>query len=187
MKNSGRKKRRAYLEDFAKNADGSYDYVGTAYAYDAENGLPRKSLLAAVSVCSALIAASVALEGTVRAPGTGNSPFVLIPYAACVITMLVMLWATVGLCFAGDPIREYRHERYVRPIKRRAVAFAIAEALCAVGEVVYIATNGVGDSLFAAIAFFALCALGAAAALFAGRTIASAKWTRIEKKSRLEK
>ena len=187
MKSSERKKRRAYLQDFEKNAAGRYEYIGAAYAYADGDRLPRKLFLLRLIVCSALAAASVALMGTIRAPGMDNSPFVLLPYAVCVIAMLVLLWATVGICFAGDPIREYKHERCVLHIMRRAVVFAVAEALCAIGEIVCIAVNGVGDHLFGAIAFFVLCAVGAVSSLFAGKTIASAKWTKINKKSRLEK
>ena len=187
MKSTGRKKRRAYLQDFVRNADGTYEYVGTAYAYSAENGTPRKAFLARVAVCSAVCAASVALKGTVPSPGTDNSPFVLLPYAACAIAMLIFLWATAGILFSGDPIREYKLERAVRPIMRRAAAFAIAEGLCAVGETVFIIMNGVGDKLIGAIAFYALCALGAASAMYVGRTVSSAKWTKIERKSRIEK
>jgi hypothetical protein len=148
--------------------------------------MTRKAFVARVAVCSAASAACVALEGTVRAPGTDSSPFVLIPYAVSVIALLVFLWASVGLCFSPDPIREYKYERYVLPMKRRAVVFAIAEGLCAAGETVYLITGEKTDGVLYAALFYALCALGAFAAVFAGKTVASSKWKRIEKKSRLE-
>ncbi len=178
MKTTERKKRRAYLQDFVKGADGDYGYVGTSYAYA---GASRRDFLVRIAVCAVLAAASLFLEGTVRAPGMDHSPFVLLPYAASVVALLLLLWPAAGLLLTGDPVREYRYQRYVEPMMRRGAAFAVCEGLCAAGEIVCIALGGIGDMLGAAVGFFALCAVGAAAAVFLGRTVRTAAWKRIEK------
>lgn len=186
MKISERKKRRAYLQDFEKDADGKYQYVGTLYSYSDDNAVSYKAFVARSALCAAAVACGVALEGTVRAPGTDNSPIVLLPYAVSLIAMLVFLWAAIGLLFAGRRVREYRYERYAEPLWRRAVILAVGEGIAAAGEIVFIALNGVGERLFAAIAYLALCALCAAAALYSGRSAGAVKWKRIARKSKLE-
>lgn len=189
MKKTERKKRRVYLQDFEKGADGHFEYTGASYAYEDENPVSRKAFVARLAVSLFAIAACAALKGSFKVPGMtgwgGTSPIVLIPYAISLVAMLLLLWAGVGLCMAGDPIREYKYERCVEPLRRRSVFFAAAEGLCAVGEIVYIILYGVGENLVGAILFFALCAIAGAAAVFAGREVSRAKWKFAPKKSRL--
>ena len=185
MKNTERKKRRAYLQDFEKGADGTFEYIGASYAYGEENPVSRRAFVTRIAVCLALVAVCAALEGTFKVPGMDNSPFVLIPYAISIITMIFFFWAGVGLCMAGEPIREYKYERCVVPMKRRSITLAVAEGLCAVGEIVCLIIDGAGDAIVEAIVFFALCALAGAAAIFAGRDVSRTKWKPIPKKSRL--
>ena len=185
MKKTERKKRRAYLDDFTRDADGEYRYAGSVYEL-CEGGVTRRGFLARIAVCFAVTVLCTAGQGTLPAPGTDNSPFVLIPFAASVIALLVLLWAEAGILFAEYPMREYKLTRYVKSLWRRSVVFAAIEAAVAVGEAVYLIVSGTDGKLPGAFALFAMCALGAASALYAGNTARRAEWNKIVRTTSLE-
>ena len=186
MKKTERKKRRAYLDDFRKDASGEYRYEGDVYALDESTGLTKKGFVLRIALSLAAAVAAAAGQGLVPAPGMDNSPIVLIPYALSLIALLVLLWAEAGAVFAEYPMRKYKYERHVRTLPVRAIVFASFEAAIIVCQTVHLAIYGAGGKTAAAIAFYLFCVFGAAAALYAGHTAKRSRWDPVPKKSRHE-
>lgn len=186
MKKTERKKRRAYLDDFTKDASGEYRYEGDVYALDESSGLTKKGFVLRIALSLAAAVGATAGQGLVPSPGMDNSPIVLIPYALSLIALLVLIWAEAGAVFAEYPMRKYKYDRHVRTLPIRAIVFASFEAAIIVCQTVHLAIYGSGGKSVGAIAFYLLSVLGAAAALYAGHTAKRSRWDPVPKKSRHE-
>ena len=186
MKKTEKKKRRAYLSDFAKDPSGEYRYEGDVYVLDERSQTDRKGLLLRISLSLAAAIGAVLGEGLVPAPGMDNSPIVLIPFALSLIALLVLLWAGAGILFSEYPMRKYKYERHIKTLPVRGIVFAAVEGALIVGQTVHILIYGSGGKIPAALAFYFFCVLGAVAALYAGNTAEASLWVPVEKKSRLD-
>lgn len=172
-----RRKRRAYLDHFTKNAAGEYVYSGDCYTFQ-NVGKSRKRALTELWVYFGCAAAAVLAAGCIPAPGVGHCAYVLIPYVASLIAVFSCIWTVGQLTAGGDPMREYVYLDSVEKLPRRSVITAVCELLALVGEFVFLLRNGAGERLAYGLLFLVLMA-GSTLAVFLGRRcISRLKWSK---------
>lgn len=84
MEKKERKGRRAYLDDFRRTVDGEYIYIGATYAFQGEQSTRKRGLLRWGILAVGMVACAI-VGGCIRAPGTVNCAYVLIPYAVGIL------------------------------------------------------------------------------------------------------
>lgn len=172
-----RRKRRAYLDHFTKNAAGEYIYEGDHYTFQ-DTGKSRKRALTELWLLVGCTAAAVLAGGCIPAPGVGNCPYVLVPYVAAIITSFSGIWSLGQITAGGDPMREYVYHDSVEKLPGRALATAACAALALVGEVLFLCLNGGGGKLAFGLLFLLLMGGSAVAAFWTRRTISRLNWSK---------
>lgn len=171
QKKKTRRNRRAYLDDFYRDASGRYIYKGRMYAYvtqkpDRRHALRQLCLAGFGGLCALLV------NGVLPAPSMLNCPYVILPYALGLCAAASVCWALGRLASAGDPLREYVYQQTVQRLPMRCWLTVGCTALAAIGQIVYMALHGFGGHIAASLLFLA-AEMGAAAAYWAVQKVLS--------------
>ncbi len=175
-----KKGRRAYLNDFYKDASGQYVYGGNLYRYCGE-GKTRRRLLSELWLLCGGGALAVLIGGCLPAPGMSGCFYVLLPYAGCLVTAVSALWALGQLTGGGDPLREYTYEVTVLKLPFRLLLAAIFAGVTFLGEILLFFLEG-ADRQGAAMAGLLILLLVAGGCFYAGRwVLKQSRWEKKEK------
>lgn len=158
MAEKKKKGRRAYLDSFKKKSDGTYVYEGESYIFEGDD---LRGEAARICRLGAVMLAAIVAAGFVTAPGTGNSFYVLLPYAANLVAGVSVCWGIGRLAAGGSPLRAYVYQATVRQIPGRAVFAAVCAGAAIVGEIVFLCRNGadgkgIGAAVFLMLEVFVL-------------------------------
>lgn len=134
-----RRSRKAYLEDFHRNARGDFEYHGAYYRYlpqttskvsrQAAHPLLRmtRSYAGALALLWSLggleLLAAVAV-GCIPAAGMGNAFYVILPYAGLFAASVSLIWLLGRLSAGGNPLREYVYLATVKKLPGRCLLTA---------------------------------------------------------------
>lgn len=165
----GRAKRASY---FIQSGTGEYIYQGPLYASENGHGMTPKGAMVRRWCFGIAVAVLEVLAGCLPAPGTADRFYVLVPYAAAIITAGVLIWGLAQMPGDGGPVREYVYESWVVPMPLRTMAAAILAFLAGAGEVLELILRGSGGKTAAAVGFI-LCQCGA--------LVISLIWRRLER------
>ncbi|MBE5038585.1 hypothetical protein INF35_12375 [Subdoligranulum sp. DSM 109015] len=174
-KDTKKRGRRAYLNDFERDLTGSYRYRGSHYRY--AGSLPRSRALAGLWGLSLGTLAALLAAGMMDGPGLGRCFYVIIPYAAAFVASISVVYTVGRLSFNEDPLREYVLEQTVRKLPVRSAVTLAFSALSAAGGVVYLALNGLN---WQRAVFVALCAAALAAQVILRRLTGRMDWQKLE-------
>ena len=170
-------KRWAYLNEYQKDASGTYVYTGAYYGI--ADDAARKHTYARLIGCLSLLTAGVVGSGCFNAAGAGSSFYVILPYIAEVACLFFLLWNCVRLLLAGRRVKAYIYQsvsKYIPPASLLLTFFAAAGCACAV---VFVILNGFAGGIALCICYFALKLCNAALAVLIRRIWASAGFTRL--------
>lgn len=135
----GKKKRqgrRAYLNDFQKTAEGTYQYVGQRVSWPGPGQGTAKAMVARLWRWMALgLAASVG-AGCISGTGMDGRPFVTLPYMVALVLGACALWSLGRLTGAEQPMRAYVYQATVERLPRLTLAWAVCAGAALVGELV---------------------------------------------------
>lgn len=178
MADTKKKRRRAYLESFRKNEEGTYEYAGNVYEFQGtgsrENELRRE--LVKFWGAGLVLMGSLAAAGCISAPGMGNCFYVLLPYAAALMSGVSTLWALCRLTSGSNPLKEYVYEASVVKMPGRTVLTIFCIAMSMMGELVYICFHGIGEMTAGFCIFMVLNLLAAVCAMMMRRQILGMRW-----------
>ena len=177
MEKKERKGRRAYLDDFRRTVDGEYIYIGATYAFQGEQSTRKRGLLRWGILAMGMVACAI-VGGCIRAPGTVNCAYVLIPYAVGILAAFSVLWGYARMAKGGDPLRAYVYEATVLKIPRRAWVAMIGAAATLVGGIVYVASQGFCTDMAADLAFLLMHPAVFACVFGAKKKAAGMKWSK---------
>lgn len=175
-KGKKRRGRRAYLEDFQKTASGEYVYTGTLHHYPDGGRFSRAQALARLWAAAAAMAALALLGGFLPAAGMQNTFYVILPWAAGLVSVGSVVWLMCRLTAGGNPLRDYVHAATVGRFGVRGGAVTACAALTAAGELLCLALQGAGGSLAASLVFLASQGLLFAAGLWWLRFTRRLEW-----------
>lgn len=154
-----RKNKRAYLDDFARDLNGNYEYRGAYCHYT--GSVPRRKRLARLwGLCAAASALAVG-AGFVPGATARAAVYVSLPYMAALLAVVYSLWALVRMTAGGEPLRAYIHEQTVQKLPGRCLLAAVLCGVAAAGQLVSLVLAG-----FSAARLIYLVMLAAAAGLF---------------------
>ena len=160
---SKKNRRKAYLEQFRKNADGSYTYEGKQYRLKEQAKSLLQIKLRLWAFCAGALV-SLFVPGCLMVPGLSRCAYILIPYAVGLAAGVAAGWSLFRFCTEGYPLREYVYLETISKTPGRALLCALGSLLATVGEAVFLIRSGPAGHAAEAAAFLAL---GTAAALLA--------------------
>lgn len=175
MSETKKKKRRAYLDSFRKNEEGTYDYTGSVYRFEGNDDELRCSLIKLWGLCAVLVGSLIA-AGCISAPGMDNCFYMLLPYVAALMSGISVFWALCRMTSGKNPLKEYVYEASVAKLPERTVMTVFFAAVTAIGEVVYIFIHGMEGKTAGFCVFVLLESAAAGAVLVMRRTIQRMNW-----------
>jgi hypothetical protein len=119
------------------------------------------------------------VAGSIDAPGSRNSMFVLIPYVIELMGGISMVWAMCRLTAGGNRMREYVYQASAEKLPGRAMFTAVFGVLSLVGEIIYICQNGFEKKIIGFLIFLILEILIFAMSLLMRLFITKMEWTKI--------
>ncbi len=167
------KGRRAYLNDYEKDASGSYIYTGTTYHWKS----PRKASLRGLWMMAVASFAAQIAAGCISDTGMDGRFWVLLPYAAALIASVSLVWGNYTLAGGGEKIPEHVFQKSVEALPVRALLTAVFSGIALAGELV----NLIWQSQFAgnvpgALLFVAAEAVSLVFAVLLRRMVLKLEW-----------
>ena len=179
QKDTKKKGRRAYLDDFHKTLSGEYVYRGATYTFNGTKE-QRRHLYYKLLAIGIVLAAAGLTSGSITAPGALNCFYVVIPFVTALIASLSLLWALCKLWFGGSPLREYIYTATVEQFRPRSILAAVSAGCAIVGEILFVILNG-AQGMVATMLLFLLCqAVILAGSLLWLRIVKRFSWTKNE-------
>ncbi len=166
------------LGEETQTINGRPVYTGKVHEYLDENVLSFETAIKRMLILSAVTLAPAAAAGCLRVPGMINTWWVIIPYAAYLLTAAAMLWGSIRLLVNEKPLKDsiYHHTAEVLP--PRSGAHVIFSGILLAVYTVNFLINGLGNfSTWESILFPACVICSAIAAHFAYRTAKNMRWT----------
>lgn len=145
------KKQSKILDDFVKNAEGKYEYVGALHRY--VGNIPRKKAYFNLGVLTVLLLACAIIAGSVRAAGATYEIYIVVPYIFVMLMCGLLTYKFIELLLGKDPLRDYIHQSTVVRFPFYLWIILIAACITLVGEVIYLFQHGVGEYLNGTILF----------------------------------
>ena len=164
-KKSGWARRRAYLDDFRRTADGEYIYIGATYVCR-ESGKERRRCLALLSAVTAVMLAAAVTGGCIHVPGTLDCAYVLLPYMLSLLASCSLAWALVRILWGRGSLRAYVYNATIKQIPLRTLLAAGGAGASILGELIYVllhGTQGLASGMALFLLFHGLILAGALA------------------------
>lgn len=177
MADKKKKGRRAYLNNFERNADGSYEYKGDRYRLSGEEPDEKRVFIRLLTLAGVLLVLILA-EGCLPVPGLMGTVYVVIPYVIQLAGAADTCMACARLVRAEYPLREYIYESAVRKLPFRSGIVGSFAAVTFLGETIFLIRNGIGGHGKWVIAFYILQTAGFAAAIIFRRSLGGMEWVK---------
>lgn len=177
---TGKKKsggRREYLNDFRVNTNGEYVYMGKMYIYRQQKKSFKKAVCEIWAICIVAVAGLI-VNGCIPAAGTGNCPYVILPYIASLLSFVSVCWALCRLTCAGENMREYIYNATVEKIPLRTGAAAVCAAVSFAGEIIYLALNGSDNNIIYSVLFLTFEMFSAVSSLIIKYLVSLQMWSK---------
>ena len=159
-----KKRRRSYLADYKKDANGKSHYTGNVYAFDGDDSERKKYVIITGAFTAAIFALAFAQECL---PGTqmSNTFYVLIPWLLQFLAASYLAWAYVRFAFDGPRLKEYVYEKTEKQFPLRSLLVLIFCGATVVAEIIFICINGTGDRVAPTLARPSLSLINGAVSL----------------------
>ena len=150
-----KKKKRAYLDDFEKEADGTYIYKGYLYRYKGN----WKENIRGLWIRTGLLIAAVVAAGLVPSAGMMNTAYVILPYTAQMTVSALFAFGVLKLSASGSEVKEYIYQRSYERFRPYLFMLFVLSAMTLAGELIHYAVSPQPQRLLYTVLF---CILEAA-------------------------
>lgn len=141
-----------YLKNFVKNEKGEWVYGGDHYVY-VNTVIPEKKMHKRLLLLSLAGVLGAAGGGLIKAPGTIDAWYIILPLALTLLFSAIMLYKNISLYFSKSPIRDYDYKSNVETpqvFNLFVMTLAALSIMTEVGHVLFFGTEGF---VFGMIAF----------------------------------
>lgn len=141
-----------YLKNFVKDDKGEWIYAGDHYRYVNE-AVGEKKMHKRLLMWSLVSVAGAAGGGLIKAPGTIDAWYIILPLALTLLFSAIMLYKSISLYFCKSPIRDYDYKSNVETpqvFNLFVMTFAALSIMTEVGHVLFVGIEGL---VFGMIAF----------------------------------
>ena len=168
--------KKEYLNDFKKDDSGKYVNTGAHRSYEGGADSWRRTMII-LWICCAVPAALLIAVGCIRNSGLLGNAFIILPYAAEMIVLFVIIWKMVRLTYGGTELRKYVHDSTVIHIPVYAGVAAAIAGIALAGIIISLITGTFSGSIAGIIIYIlAQVSLGAGC-LVIMRMIRGMNWT----------
>ena len=141
-----------YLKNFVKDDKGEWVYTGEHYRYTNKD-IPEKKMHKHLLLLSLAGVTGAAGGGLIKAPGTIDAWYIILPLALTLLFSAIMLYKNISLYFSKSPIRDYDYKSNVETpqvFNLFVMTFAALSIMTEVGHVLFVGIEGL---VFGMIAF----------------------------------
>lgn len=138
---SSRKKQSEILDDFKKNEEGKYEYVGKLHTYTSL--IPRKRAYRNLGFLTVLILGFAILAGCVHADGATHELTIVFPYILVLLLSGFLTYRYIELVLGKDPLRDYIYESTVTKFPMYLWGIVICSIVTVIAEAIYILRFGI--------------------------------------------
>ena len=165
-------RRRDYLNDYKRSAEGDYVYTGDLYRF---TGDVRRMRVLTAALALASLAATLG-SGLINAAGMSNTFYVILPYIAEVGGMFFLCWNAVRLLRAGPVLKAYVYLAVSKRLPNAGLAICVSALVGLLGSVVFLILNGTGGKPVQSVLYPITKAASAAVGLLARRVTRAFTW-----------
>lgn len=127
-KYKGWKKRYSYLDDYKPGMDGKYVYYGRHYIFEGTNNELRRYKLI-LGLADILFTALFIIGGCIDAGVIWNTWYVIVPFAAEVVAIFLLIWKTLTMIVEKVPIKAYLYKKSVPWFRPLLIILMITDIL----------------------------------------------------------
>ena len=172
------KRRRAYLDDFVRDARGEYVYRGRRFRFDGSERARRRFCAAAAGL-TVLAAFFVILQEWFAPVDMSSSLPLILLWLIQAVTIALTGWSIARMILRTREFRAYVYDATILKLPRRALAAAIACGASLAGQLIYLLVcRSAGPALPTWIRPACACLAGVACLLLR-RVIRASRWTEI--------
>lgn len=164
------KGRKAYLNDFKKNAQGDYEYQGNLYEWKVTPKERQKKMILLWILGTGMLS-SLVTAVCLDAPGALNCIYVILPAAISFVFGISVVWAMWKFAFTENPMREYVFKATIEAMSLRTICVMGAAGAAVLGELIYLILHGADGNLFGAAVFLVSEGIGLLFALMIRKNV----------------
>ena len=133
-----------YLKNFVKDDKGEWVYTGDHYRYTNKD-IPEKKMHKRLLLLSLAGVTGAAGGGLIKAPGTIDAWYIILPLALTLLFSAVMLYKSISLYFSKSPLRDYDYKSNVETpqvFNLFAMTCGALSMITEIGHVIFFGTEG---------------------------------------------
>ena len=171
-------KRFEKLGEETQTINGRPVYTGKMHEYADDNPVEFEQMIKRMLMLSAVTAVFAAAAGCLRVPGMLNTWWVIVPYAAYLLTGVSMLWGSLRLLVNEKPLKDSVYKRTEEVLPPRSGAHVIFACILLAVYLINLFVNGSENFDTWQCVVFMICVLCSGfSAHFAYKFIKNVRWT----------
>ena len=171
-------KRFEQLGEETRIINGKHVYTGKIHEYADDNPVEFSVMIKRMLLLSAAASAPAAAAGCLRVPGAVDTWWVIVPYAAYLLTALSMLVGSLRLLLNEKPLKDSIYKRTAMVLPPRCGAHVLFAGILLVVFVVNFLLKGLGNfSTWGSILFLSCVVCSGISAFFAYKFVKNIRWT----------
>ncbi len=168
-------RRKAYLNAYRQNENGTYVYCGNLHTYQGD-AKSLRLLKTELGICGAALFALLLAAGFLQTSGVGRCMYVMLPYAAALCGSISVCWGIFRFCTGPASLPAHICEAFLKKLPGHALFTACCCIISLAGLILYLAFNGLPAASGGFFFFPLLNAAALTAALRIRFLVRSTEW-----------
>ena len=172
--NKKRRRWRAYLDDFQKDATGQYVYTGKHYAFAGSPG-ERKKYFAKIVVFGVLGLLATAVPEFFPPVKISQTPVTVVPWLLQAVAVVLVCWSIARVLVHTSELRAYVYQATIPSLPAKSMIAAVLSGITLVCQIIYFFANGLALNGFTVVRL-AGSAVAAASEILLFFAVRAGKW-----------
>lgn len=172
--NKKRRRWRAYLDDFQKDATGQYVYTGKRYAFVGNAG-ERKKYFAKIVVFGLIGLLATAAPEFFPPVAISQTPVTVVPWLLQAVAVLLTCWSIFRILTHASELRAYVYQATVPTLPAKSMIAAILSGVTLICQIVFLLANQLAFNGFTAVRLVG-SAIAVAAEILLFLAVRAGKW-----------
>lgn len=168
--------RKEYLNDFQRDLNGRYVYMGQHMVFEGNDSAWRKDNLI-LWACCLVPAILIIIVGVLPGAGLIGKALLLIPYALMLISLFIVIWKMVRFSYSSGRMRQYVHSQTVAVIPVYSLIMAGLGTASVICMIIALIAGLYKENVFAVILYFVTGISFAAGGFCISKILKRENWT----------